>query len=283
MRLTAIFSVLLTLAALPLVARGQDSWLSRYQARVVATQANQPHWATPLITSSPRIEQGFRADFTRQATTNGRSVWNYGSTRGLQFIPFPRTELRLSPPPFFTHSDPRLRDGFGDVAFRVKYRLYGSNEQQHNAVVTAVFSASVPTGKQANGSCCAILTPTLEFGKGFGHLALSTNLAGTLPVSNTPKLGRSIVSNSAVQYQLTHLIWLENECNVTAYKGGRNDGKVQAFTTPGILVSRIPLTHRAVAAGKRPLSLTLGAGEQIALTHFHSYDHAPVFSSRLRF
>jgi hypothetical protein len=31
------------------------------------------------------------------------------------------------------------------------------------------------------------------------------------------------------------------------------------------------------------LTLTLGAGEQIALTHFNTYNHSPIFSVRLRF
>lgn len=264
------------------VARAQEGLWARYQARAAATQVNQPRWATPLITTGPRIEQGLRADFIRQSSANGRTVWNYGSAKGLQIIPFPRTELRISPPPFFTHSAPRLRDGFGDVAFRVKYRVYGSNEQHHNAIITAVFAASIPTGKSGNGSCCAILTPTLEVGKGFGPLALTSTAGATLPASNTLRLGRSIVWNNAIQYRLTHLVWLETEFNSTFFKGGRDDGRQQTFTTPGIVVSRIPLRSSRNPA-QRPLSITLGAGEQIALTHFHSYDHAPVFTARLRF
>ncbi len=31
------------------------------------------------------------------------------------------------------------------------------------------------------------------------------------------------------------------------------------------------------------LRLSLGAGEQIALTHYKTYDHSPTFSARLRF
>lgn len=283
MRSKAMLPLLLTLLGLPLPpAHAQKSFLDRYQARAAATQANQPHWATPLITTGPRIEQGFRTDFIRQTTPNGRTVWNYGTAKGLQIIPFARTELRISPPPFFTHSDPRVRDGFGDAAFRLKYRLYGSNEEHHNAIITAVLSASVPTGKSGNGSCCATLTPTLEVGKGFGKLALTSTAGGALPVSNTARLGRSIVWNNAIQYQLTKLVWLETEFNSTYFKGGRSDGRQQTFTTPGIVVSRIPLMHSSNPA-RRPLSITLGAGEQIALSHYHTYDHSPIFSGRIRF
>ncbi len=256
-------------------ALGEDSWIKGYKARLAATQAEQPHWATPLVTSAPRLEEGFRADFVRQSTTGGQHVWNLGNSKGLQIVPFRRVELRFSPPPFFTHTNPRLEDGFGDVTFRMKYRVYGSSETHRNAIVTAVLGASVPTGKNGNGSCCSILSPALEAGKGFGKVDFVISLGGTLPVSNATKLGRQIVWNNAVQYHLTKLLWVETEINSTFYCGGTNDGKQQTFATPGAIVSRIPLT--------RSLTLSLGAGEQIALTHFNTYDHAPIFTARLRF
>ena len=271
----------------------QEGWWARYEARATATQVNQPQWATPLNTTSPRVEQGLRADFIRQTApgsgaTGGATTWNDGGTKGLQFIPFPRMEIQLSPPPFFNHSNPKVLDGFGDISFRMKYRLYGSNEQHHNAIVTFVLQGSYPTGKQLNGSCCAIVTPTLELGKGFGRLALTTTAGGSLPVSNTKGLGRSITWNNAIQYHVTgygwtRLLWVETEFNSVFYKGGKNDGKQQTFTTPGIVVSRIPVGHYFVAGARYPLVLTLGAGEQIALTHFNTYNHAPIFSGRLRF
>ena len=291
MRSKAFFSLLLgmlgpslgVVAGAQTVAGPHQGFIARHQARVAVTQRNQPHWATPLITTSPRIEQGFRTDFIRQTSPNGSTVWSYGGTsRGLEIIPFPRTELRVSHPSFLTHSDPRIRDGFGDPAFRVKYRFYGSNEEHHNAIITAVFLASIPTGKNGNGSCCAILTPTLEVGKGFGKLAVTSTAGGTLPVSNTKRLGRTIIWNTAIQYHLSRLVWLEDEFSSTYFKGARNDGRQQTFNTPGITVGRIPLLRGSDPAHS-PLSLTLGAGEQIALSHFHTYDHSPVFSVRLRF
>ncbi len=262
----------------------QAGWFAAYQARAAATQVNQPHWATPLITGNARVEQGLRADFTRQSTSNRQSTWNDGGTKGLQIIPFPRTELRLEPPPFLIHSGPKApHDGFGDVGFRLKYRLYGSNEAHHNAILSALFMATLPTGKQANGSCCAILSPSLELGKGFGPLALTTSAGGTLPVSNTKGLGRSILLNNAIQYRLPYLLWPEVEFNSTLFLGGKNDGRTQTFVTPGIVVSRIPLIRGSQPGAANKLTLTLGVGEQTALTSFHTYNHAPVLSGRLRF
>ena len=256
-------------------------WLAVYQRRAAAMQVNQPHWATPLNTISPRVEQGLRSDFVRQTGTDGQRTWNYGGTKGLQVLPLPRTEFQVSAPPFFAHSDPKVQDGFGDVALRLKYRLYGSNEAHHNALVTGLLQASLPTGKQKNGSCCVLLTPTLELGKGLGPVVVTVSAGGVLPASDAAGLGRSIALNQAVQWHAVPLVWLETEFNTTLYAGGKNDGKKQTFTTVGVVVSRIPLGHYAME--RYPLVLSLGVGEQIALTHFHTYDHAPVLSVRLRF
>jgi len=261
-------------------ATAQGGWFEGYEARLAATLAEQPHWATPLVTTNPRVEEDIRADFVRQSLASGQQSWNYGSTKGLQVVPFRRVELRLSPPPFLTHTNPKLEDGFGDVAFRAKVRLYGSSEDHHNAIVTALLGASVPTGKSGNGSCCAILTPTLEAGKGFGRADVVTSLGGSLPVSNVAKVGRQIVWNNVAQYHVTTLLWVETELNSTFYFGGANDGKQQSFATPGVIMSRIPLKR---SGGVVRLALSLAAGEQIALTHFNTYNHSPIFSVRVRF
>ena len=264
-------------------ALGQSGWFAAYQARAAATQVDQPHWASPLITNNARIEQGLRSDFIRQTASNGQTTWNDGGTKGLQIIPFARTELRFSPPPFFIHSQPKIHDGFGDVAFRLKYRLYGSNESHHNAIASALLTATLPTGKQANGSCCAILTPSIESGKGFGPITFTFAAVGNLPVSNTKGLGRSVVFNHAIQYRLPYLLWPQIEFNATRYAGGKYDGRVQTFITPGLIMSGLPLIRGQGPGAPSPLSLTLGLGEQTALTSFHTYNHSPVITGRLRF
>ncbi len=267
------------LTGLPAAAQG--SFFERHQALVVATQLEQPSWATPLVTISPRIEQGFRADFVRQSLANRQSSWNLGGAKGLQIIPFARMEIRFSPPPFLTHSNPRLEDGFGDVAMRTKYRFYGSPEARHNAIITGELAATIPTGKAANGSCCATVSPTLELGKGVGRFAFTVAAGGSLPITGAATLGRQVLLNEATQYHVARLVWLQAELNATLFHGGRNDGKQQTFATPGVVISRIPI--RRGTAGNRGLLLTVGLGEQIALTHFNTYNHSPILSARLRF
>ncbi len=269
-----------------LFAQQKGSFISRYQARVTATQNEQPHWITPLATVTPRLEQELRTDFVHQYTTKRFAMWNYDNGKGLELIPERHTELLFNLPPFFARSNGE-QDGFGDVSFLLKERIFARNEEHGNAIVTAFVGASVPTGKNGNGSCCAIVTPTLAVGKGFGLLALTSTAGGSLPVSNSTGLGHTITWNNVIQYRVAkggvaRLFWPEMEFNSSFFKGGSNDGKTAAFATPGLVIGRIPLTHDAKGKAGR-LGLTFGAGEQIALTHFHTYNHATILTVRIPF
>lgn len=262
------------------------SWIARYQARVTATQNAQPHWITPLVTVTPRLEQELRADFVHQYAPNGAALWTYGNGKGLELIPAWHTEILLNAPPFLNHSN-GAEDGFGDVSFMAKERLYARNEEHGNGIVTVFLAGSIPTGKNGNGSCCAVVTPTLAMGKGFGQWALTTTAGGTLPVTNSAGLGHSILWNSVAQYHgtrrgLGRSFWPEVELNSTFFKGGAHDGSTMTFATPGVVIGRVPLRHDAEGRPGR-LGLTFGAGEQIALTHFHTYNHATVVTVRMPF
>ena len=283
-------SALLTVRAHAQLPTGQPpvgaNWWSRYLARVTATQSQQPHWVTPLVTVTPRLEQEFRTDFVHQYTTAGKEQWNYGNTKGLEIIPERHTELIFNLPPFFDRHN-GASDGFGDVAFLLKERFFSRNEEHGNAIITVFLAASIPTGKNGNGSCCAIVTPTLAVGKGWGRLALTSTAGGSLPVTNAIGLGHTITWNNTVQYRIAkagkaRFLWPEFETNSSFYKGSSNDGKIATFGTPGLIVGRIPLTRNADGTPGR-LGLTFGAGQQIALTHFHTFNHATVITARIPF
>ncbi len=287
-----LFSCFLIVGAVGLRAqqaralRGDSLW-ERYEARVTATQNLQPHWVTPLVTVTPRLEQEFRTDFLHFYTPNGKVIWNYDNGKGLELIPEKHTEILINLPPFFNRSTGQP-DGFGDVSFLMKERIYARNEEKGNGIVTLFLGASVPTGKNGNGSCCAIVTPTLAMGKGYGLWSFTTTAGGSLPVSNAHGLGHVITWNSVVQYHgakrgMGRLIWPEIESNDSFYKGAANDGKTVSYVTAGILVGRISLLpHAMTAAGKR-LGLTLGVGEQIAVTHFNTYNHETILTARIPF
>ena len=264
----------------------QESWWTRYEDRVTAAQNLQPHWITPLVTVTPRLEQEFRTDFVHQYNPAARAVWNYGNSKGLEIIPFSRVELLFNVPPFFNRTNGES-DGFGDVSFNSKFRIFSRNEESGSAIVTAFFAATIPTGKNGNGSCCATVTPTFAVGKGSGQLALESTAGGSLPITNSKGLGHTITWNNVAQYRLAktgvgRLFWPELEANTSFYKGGSDDGDIATFLTPGLILGRVPLSHDGSGKPGR-LGLTIGAGEQIAVTHFHPDNHALVLTARIPF
>ncbi len=291
-RLTSVLFLAVALVT-PAIAAAQhspghgSSFIARYQARVSATQGEQPHWITPLVTVTPRLEQEFRIDFVRQTSSARYDTWNYDNGKGLELIPLRRVELLFNLPPFFNHLAPQTNDGFGDMSFLSKYRIFARNEEHGNAIVTAFLGATVPTGKNGNGSCCAVVTPTLAVGKGFGPLALTSTAGGSFPATNARGLGHAIAWNSVAQYHLrrtpvARYLWPEVEFNSSFFSGGANDGKETTYVTPGMILGRIPLTHDASGRPGR-LALTFGAGEQIALTHFHASNHNLILTVRMPF
>jgi hypothetical protein len=67
------FSVLALIAT---AAAAQQSFTESWQARATATQNEQPHWVTPLVTVTPRLEQELRTDFVHQYNPKSFSIWN---------------------------------------------------------------------------------------------------------------------------------------------------------------------------------------------------------------
>ena len=274
--LTPLSRALLAVALLSFgpIAATQDSFFSNWEARATRTQAEQPRWVTPLVTVTPRLEQEFRTDFVRQITPRHFDTWIYGNGKGLELIPARRIELIFNVPPYVQHNNPKVKDGFGDVSFLLKYRFFARNEENGNAIITAFLGGSIPTGSYSNGSPNATVTPTLAIGKGYKNFDVQSTAGATLPVEDGDKLGRPIAWNTALQYKCDPHWWPEVEFNATFFKGGPNDGTTQNFVTPGI-VGRFPLRRR--------LGLTFGGGMQIATSQFHTYNHALVFTGRMPF
>jgi opacity protein-like surface antigen len=254
-------------------AFAQQSFIARWQARATATQAAQPHWVTPLATVTPRLEQEFRSDFNRQITPTHTTTWIYGNGKGLELIPQRNIELLFNVPPYIQHNS-ASKDGFGDTVLLMKYRIFARNEQHGNAIITAFFGGSIPTGSYSNGSTDATVRPTLAFGKGYRRADFQSTIGAILPVANTSKLGRPIEWNTALQYKTGEHLWPEVEFNTTFYEGGPHDGNTQNFITPGI-VGHWKLHNR--------LGLTLGAGMQIASSRYHAYNHGLILSARMPF
>ncbi|MBZ5678970.1 MAG: transporter [Acidobacteriia bacterium] len=266
----------LLLAASSLSA--QEGFISGWENRVRSTLAEQPAWPVPLFAPSSGLTQLFRYDLVRQITPSETTTWNYGFSKGVNLVPWYKTELDILVPPYIQHNS-TAKDGFGDFSMVLKYRLASANEQHGSYSVSASLTGTVPTGSYKNGSLDASVAPALHAGKGFGMFDVQTSLAAILPTGDAATLGRPVVWNVIAQYRIKKIFWPEIENNATFFHGGPNDGRVQNFISPGIVVSKIKLSSDP----KSRLGLILGVGEQIATSHYHAYNHALILDARFVF
>jgi hypothetical protein len=261
----------------PTSGGGEDpGYFNNWFARVDKTQKEQPHWITPLATTTPRLEEEFRYDIFWQTNPKGVTTENYGGAKGLELIPEEHIEvIFVALPAYIVHNNPAVKDGFGDWGFLVKYRILAANEEHGNYILTAFFQATFPTGQYKNGATNTILTPTIAYGKGFGNFDVQGTFGVTLPTDNENKIGRTYPWNNAFQYRLYRKLWPEIEVNYTHFQDGANNGKTQVFMTPGLVIGRLRLWKR--------LGFTVGGGFQIPTTHFRTTNHNGIFSVRFPF
>lgn len=251
---------------------------ARFSARTNATQAKQPAWAVPLVTTYTGLFQVVRTDILRQIAPARTDTWNFDNSKGVAFIPGGNFEVDVDLPPYIKHNSAAV-DGWGDFSFLTKYRIASGNAKHGTYTLSAWALFTVPTGQAKNGSTNASIQPNLGGGKGFGRFDVQTSLGATLPTGTpaTTTAGRPVLWNTVAQYKLGKLFWPELESNSTFYKGGTNDGKMQEFLTPGIVIGKCGL-HPGDARS-RP-GLAFGGGMQIAASHFHSYNHALILTAR---
>lgn len=271
----AFVSALVATFALPAWADQDalDSWL----AAVTANQAEQPHWVTPLVTVTPRLEQEFRFDFVRQELNDHSYTDNFGNNKGLELIvPQANVELALNLPNYNYHqfSHTVRPDGYSDASVLGKYRVAAANEDNGNYIATVFFATSFPDGSAGISNKAAVYTPTLALGKGIGDFDVQSTLGYSMPDGEEHTLGHTTTWNTAFQYHFCKHYWPEIELNQMHYSGGANAAKTQDFVTTGI-VTKWPL-HERVAA-------VFGIGYQEAVTTWHTYNHALTATARLAF
>ena len=275
MRATVLFLFAVALCLSSKVTFAQGGYFTDWFDRVDKTQAAQPHWITPLATTTPRLEEEFRYDQLWQENAKGVTTNNYDGGKGLELIPFEKVELIFNLPPYIDHNNPTIKNGWGDVAFLVKYRLLAANEAHGSYILTAFLGWSLPTGSSTNGALHAVITPTIAYGKGFGQFDAQGTFGVGLPVADTNLVGRTYVWNNAFQYRVLRKFWPEVELNSTFFQEGKNDGQKQNFVTPGLIIGRFHVRSR--------VGFTIGGGYQIATTHFHTTNHNAILSIRFPF
>jgi hypothetical protein len=265
-----VFSALILISASP--ASAQANYFENWFTRVDNTQSEQPHWITPLFTVTPRLEEEFRSDTTWTPTAAGNSL-NYGGGKGLELIPTEHTEIILGVPPYQVPATGPA--GGGNVPLLLKYRLFSGNEEAGNYIVTGFLGGSIPAGRFATPY--GLITPTIAFGKGYHNFDFQSTLGWTVPTGGRQKSGTPIAYNLALQYRVFRKLWPELETNVTIWPNGSKAlvGQKQTFISPGLIAGRFHLYKR--------LGMTIGGGEQIAVSRFHQSNHSKTLSIRFPF
>ena len=221
-------------------------------------RAEEPDWLTPLVTSSPRLSNGFRFDELFEHKAGGLTLANYGNGKGLQMIVFDKTELDLDAPPYEVESGAKTAmRGFGDwPSFNLKYRFLSATEAHGDYVVSGYLQTVSPTGASSLSNHATMISPGIAAGKGWGDFNVQANAGAAFPLRNQARLGDATIANIAAEYRIGSYLWPELELNETYWPNGGKAGENQLYVTSGIQLGRIPLYDR--------LKLQLGIGYRYA-------------------
>jgi hypothetical protein len=126
---------------------GSD-FFSDWFARVKQAQDTQPHWMTPLVTVTPRLEQEVRYDQYWEYRGNGSQFDISDSGKGLELIPTTTNEVLFNLPAYeekLNVAHPAA--GWLDDQFLVlKQRLLSADEQSGNYIVSAFLGVTASSG-----------------------------------------------------------------------------------------------------------------------------------------
>lgn len=244
-----------------------------------AAKESQPHWMTPVVTVTPRLEQEFRYDQTWQDRPRGVTLDNYDGGKGLELIPTLNTEVIIGTPAYQVRETPTGRTtGWADETLLLKYRFAAGNEEHGNYIVTGFLGVSLPTGGEAFTNHKTIVTPTLAAGRGWGTRDAGFDIQSTLgiavPTGNLARLGEPITWNTTFQGHIG-LLWPELEAQYIYFKNGPNDGRSQTALTAGIVAGRFRLSDR--------MRLIVGGGYQKVVSSFKSFNDTWLLTVRLAF
>jgi hypothetical protein len=246
--------------------------------RVDQTQAVQPHWKPPLITTSPILTELYKYDQYWEHLSNGAgNLTNFDTGKGFELIPAKPIEVIIGLPPYEERSGKNPAVGLGDWPFLLlKYRLFSANEENGNYCLTPTVAFTAPTGSNAFSTKNFGITPNIASGKGWGDFDVLLDFGANLPTGDFHKLGTPLLTNVTFQYKLLNVLWPQLEVNYTYWPNGPNRGKNQVFLLPGILLGPIPLYKR--------LAWSLGVGYQFAVSHAHpQYENNWIFDFRINF
>ncbi len=259
------------------VFAGINDYFANWFERADATMAEQPHWAPSIATTTPRLQELLRYDIMWQSPKGGHELVNYGSAKGLEFIPAENIQFIVGIPPYETENTSPRKEGWGDEMFLMKYRFAAANEENGNYILTGFMGVTVPNGGAAFSTKHFVYAPTLAGGKGWGDFNVQGSIGVTFPDNFGVRtgLGTPFLANCVLQYRVAKVFWPEVEANYTYWPNGTHEGLNQLYITPGVVVGRFPLYGR--------LACMLGVGCQIAVTDNPLYHRNVIFTARFPF
>ncbi len=272
-----IAALALAVALTTTTCAAQESRYSAFRAHNADMMAVQPSWMGPLIQSDSRLSQSVRisvANFNQP----GAQVLSYGNNHGVTLITERRLQFEFDPPAFFRNHSAALKDGFGNAAVQVKYRIASGNAEHGNYAVTAILAHDFAPRAYQNDLLSSVYGPRIAAGKAFGRFNVQTTLGGFLPTAKVTEQGRAIEWNLTGQVHPNDKLWLDVENNAAFIKGSSFDGKTQNFMTPAAFYM---LKRRDW--GPTHSVAVLGAGMQIATSSFHFYNHNLITEVRVLF
>lgn len=254
-----------------------NGFLGSWMNKVSQIQSQQPHWVTPLVTVTPRLEQEVRYDQLWESGPGNKNLDSNGGGKGIELIPLQNTEVILGIPAYQTRNKPKTEDGFADENFLLKYRLLSANEENGDYIVTAFLGVSAPTGESHNSADHEVTTPTIAFGKGWGDFDIQDTLGVQIPDNGAAHggAGEPVVSNTTFQYRILKYASPEVEFNYTYWPNGERAHINQLYVTPGVVLGKFALGNR--------LGFTVGVGCQIAVTKKSQENHNVILSVRMPF
>ena len=280
----ALMTGLFTSTAAVASAEGTNDtsgFLSQWLAVSDRAKEEQPHWVTPMVTTTPRLEQEYRYDQVWQNRPNSVDVQNYGFNKGLELIPSENTEVVFGVPAYQVQKSPTATtDGFTDASLLLKYRFLSANEEKGNYIVTGFIGTTLPTGGSAFTYGRAIPTVTIAGGKGWGTrdygFDIQSTLGAALADDVNRKTGQPVTWNTAFQAHVFEKMWPEIETTYTHFTDGPWTGKDQAVVTYGLNLGRFQVTDRA--------RFVLGVGYQQTVSSFHAnIDSGWILAGRISF
>ncbi len=197
---------------------GIVGYFENWFPRVEEAQASQPHWMTPIVTVTPRLEQEYRYDQYWEQRGNGSSLDISDAGKGLELIPTETNEVLINPPAWQDKEKVKhpVSGWLDDQFLVVKQRLLSANEENGNYIVTAFLGVTAPSGNTNFTNKAWIVTPTIAGGMGWGDFDFQATTGVAIPFRNQSTIGYVDRDERRVPVSsVRSIFWPEFEMNHT--------------------------------------------------------------------